>query len=431
MTSRRSSLLHAPVQYLKGVGPRRAERFERLDVRTGRDLLYHLPHRYEDATTVTPIASLETGDDATTIGHIGYAKRLSTRPLTGVDDAPMSSPEAPNRTSFPMVRLGDSPPVPPAPLVANFLDLDSLTAITGPSGSGKTHLAAALSVAVSGGVPFYGRSVQRGAVVYIAGEGYRGLGSRLHANAEYLGLDPQDLELYVSEQAAQFCDPDSAKTVREAVEAVARRAGNIRLIVIDTLARNFGGDENSTKDMNSFISQLDAIRRKYGCAILVIHHTGHSNQHRGRGSTAFHAALDAEWIVKVVRPSLIRLDCSKVKDGAPRSPIAFHIRPYTLADRDACDSSIPSAVLEETFLDSSSSLDNGRALGRNQRRAIETLRELLAGRDGDDLPVALDAWRSACEGAGLDRRRFWEAKKALEERGMLVLDGNSVTLLDE
>ncbi|MCZ6824853.1 MAG: hypothetical protein O7E50_04130, partial [Gemmatimonadetes bacterium] len=37
---------------MKTVGPRRAERFARLGVLTALDLLYHVPRRYEDATTV-------------------------------------------------------------------------------------------------------------------------------------------------------------------------------------------------------------------------------------------------------------------------------------------------------------------------------------------------------------------------------------------
>jgi len=73
------SLLSGPVQYLKGVGPRRAERFERMGVRTGRDLLYHLPHRYEDATTVDPISSLAPGDDATVIGTVVSKGVIPTR----------------------------------------------------------------------------------------------------------------------------------------------------------------------------------------------------------------------------------------------------------------------------------------------------------------------------------------------------------------
>jgi ATP-dependent DNA helicase RecG len=73
------SLFRSDVRYLKGVGPRRAERFERLDVKTGRDLLYHLPHRYEDATTVQPMASLEPGDEATVIGRVVSKGVLETR----------------------------------------------------------------------------------------------------------------------------------------------------------------------------------------------------------------------------------------------------------------------------------------------------------------------------------------------------------------
>jgi len=73
------SALSSSVQYLKGVGPRRAERFARLEVRSGRDLLYHLPHRYEDATTVTPIAALRPGAEATVIGRIVSKGVLPTR----------------------------------------------------------------------------------------------------------------------------------------------------------------------------------------------------------------------------------------------------------------------------------------------------------------------------------------------------------------
>ncbi len=73
------SLLSGPVQYLKGVGPRRAELLEKLGVRSGRDLLYHLPHRYEDATTVDAISSLSPGDDATVIGTVVSKGVIPTR----------------------------------------------------------------------------------------------------------------------------------------------------------------------------------------------------------------------------------------------------------------------------------------------------------------------------------------------------------------
>ena len=62
--------LDQPVQFLKGVGPKRALLFEKLGVHTVRDLLYHLPMRYEDRSSVKKIAELEVGDLVTFRGYV-------------------------------------------------------------------------------------------------------------------------------------------------------------------------------------------------------------------------------------------------------------------------------------------------------------------------------------------------------------------------
>ena len=71
--------LETPVEFLTGVGPRRAEALRRLNIFTARDLLLHIPFRYEDASTVTPIAKLRVGDDATIIGTVISTGVLPTR----------------------------------------------------------------------------------------------------------------------------------------------------------------------------------------------------------------------------------------------------------------------------------------------------------------------------------------------------------------
>ena len=53
--------LDTPVKFLKGIGERRAEALERLGIRTAQDLLWHLPRRYVDASSVTPLATAEVG----------------------------------------------------------------------------------------------------------------------------------------------------------------------------------------------------------------------------------------------------------------------------------------------------------------------------------------------------------------------------------
>ena len=71
--------LDMPVNYLKGVGPARAEMLRRLGIVTARDLLLHIPHRYEDASTISPIASLEPGMDGTIIGKVISKGIIPTR----------------------------------------------------------------------------------------------------------------------------------------------------------------------------------------------------------------------------------------------------------------------------------------------------------------------------------------------------------------
>ena len=49
------------LRYLKGVGPRVSEKLQKLGLKTQRDLLFHLPLRYEDRTFISPVGSLQPG----------------------------------------------------------------------------------------------------------------------------------------------------------------------------------------------------------------------------------------------------------------------------------------------------------------------------------------------------------------------------------
>jgi len=71
--------LDTPATYLKGVGPARATALRKLGVITAGDLLFHIPHRYEDASTVSPISSLEAGMNATVIGTVISKGIIPTR----------------------------------------------------------------------------------------------------------------------------------------------------------------------------------------------------------------------------------------------------------------------------------------------------------------------------------------------------------------
>ncbi len=181
---------------------------------------------------------------------------------------------------------------PPDWLLRGTLERDTLALIFGDPGSGKSFVAIDWACRIATQTPWRGNSVQSGSVVYIAGEGQQGFGRRIRAWSEYNGVDLAGIPLFVA-PAIAIPNPTELLTLAKAIDET---AGRPALIVLDTLARCFGGgDENSTQDMSQFISACDAIRRKYGSTILVVHHTGHSDKSRARGAIALKAALDAEY----------------------------------------------------------------------------------------------------------------------------------------
>jgi ATP-dependent DNA helicase RecG len=74
-----SLTLTTPVRFLKGVGDRRAEAFARLGIHTAGDLLHHLPHRYLDASTVTPLARARVGEEVACVGEVVAKGVVPTR----------------------------------------------------------------------------------------------------------------------------------------------------------------------------------------------------------------------------------------------------------------------------------------------------------------------------------------------------------------
>ncbi len=73
--------LAAALQFLKGVGPRRAADLQRVGLATIEDLLYRFPTRYEDRGSFQPIAALRPGTPASVAGEvIGCGLRPTRRP---------------------------------------------------------------------------------------------------------------------------------------------------------------------------------------------------------------------------------------------------------------------------------------------------------------------------------------------------------------
>lgn len=64
MSKRNDNILSSPIEYLKGVGPQRAELLKKeLGIFTFKDLLEHFPYRHIDKTVITPISGIRPDTD--------------------------------------------------------------------------------------------------------------------------------------------------------------------------------------------------------------------------------------------------------------------------------------------------------------------------------------------------------------------------------
>ena len=77
------------VQFVKGVGPRRADELRRLGIGSVEELIFHLPFRYEDRRQVVPIARAVIGQSASFVGELVHFEekivgRARRRILQGV-----------------------------------------------------------------------------------------------------------------------------------------------------------------------------------------------------------------------------------------------------------------------------------------------------------------------------------------------------------
>lgn len=92
-------------------------------------------------------------------------------------------------------------------------------------------------------------------------------------------------------------------------------ATDTRLAIIDTLARSFRGDENSSQDVGRALRGVQAIRRT-GATVLLVHHTRKEQQvDTGggidpdadiRGSSAIPGAYEQHWAVRFYTPGNVQ-----------------------------------------------------------------------------------------------------------------------------
>lgn len=356
--------------------------------------------------------------------------------------------EKPKATIATFTRVGDRLAAGLKPikwLVRGYVEADSLSLMFGDPGCGKSFAAIDLACCIATGTPWHGNKTTAGAVFYIAGEGQNGLMRRFAAWEQHNSIPLNDAPLFVGHRPAQLVSAAAAAAVANAVEEIQAETGQTpAMIVIDTLARNFGGDENSQEDMGAFIANLDAFLRKPGewsATVLIVHHSGHADKSRSRGSSALKGAVDAEYSLTKGEDGTVRMEATKMKDAEQPAPVAFKLESVVLDGlEDDEGEPVTSAVL--WGIAHTPPVKAGKvARGKNQTMALSILAEMIkeqrtrlvgTGHNPDGARVALDAWRDRLAAKGINKQRFYDLRTALKDAGLIVIEfGGYVSLVDE
>lgn len=218
---------------------------------------------------------------------------------------------------------------PPTWLIEHVIPEQGLVALYGQPGDGKSFIALDMALAAASGMDWQGHPCQKSYVVYISAEGGAGISKRVGAWLQHHHIEPVDYGYFLANfvVSAVSIHPDSedlASVLQQTVDHPEYKeliAGGLDpdedtpplLIVVDTLARCFTGDENQQEDMGLFIRGLDALRDSYQATVLVVHHTGKHGPEE-RGSSAFRGACDAMMLVTRDEDKNIVLKCTKQKD---------------------------------------------------------------------------------------------------------------------
>ncbi len=278
---------------------------------------------------------------------------------------------------------------PPEPLVEGILIRNTLAAIYGKPGSGKSFAGLDIALCVATGTWWFGRSVHRGGVVYIAAEGSAGLPQRKRAWEQARHVLVTD-GIHWLPMAVNLLDAEWSQALVQLVAEL-----QPVLVIIDTVARSMvGGDENAPKDMGRLVDNADRIRLASRATVFLVHHSPKEGESL-RGHSSLEGAVDTALEVKGDGSSVV-IRSTKQKDIVKADPI--YLRLAAVGDSAAlyCHSGAP---------------DEGD-LAKSEAALLEAVMG-AAGSDGLSTTALLKV-------SELPDTTFYRARKTLLRRGLII-----------
>jgi RecA-family ATPase len=223
-------------------------------------------------------------------------------------------------------------------LATNRIPAGDATILSGDGGGGKTTVALQLAVAVEQDLgEWLGTTCEAGPVIFFSGEEpEHEMRRRLDRVARHRGLEAADIEgLHFHFANPDGCllgiaRPNGPIAPTPLFEALRSAALKIRpaLVVVDSIAATFGGNQNDRVHARSFVGMFRTLAREADCAVLLLDHPSLSGLTNGTGrggsmdwQNATRARLHLETIAGADDGTERQLEVKKSNYGPPGEPV--------------------------------------------------------------------------------------------------------------
>ena len=213
-------------------------------------------------------------------------------------------------------------------LVEGRIPAGNVSLLGGDGAVGKTLLALMLSVAVARGTRWLDAAVlKKGSVIFFTAEEDRDeLHRRLEAIITHHGIrftDLQDLHLYCCPgedgTLGRASRPGAILTETPLFQRLHLSAATIKpaLIVIETAADVFGGNEIDRSHVRQFIALLRRLARDSGAAVLLLTHPSVAGKNSGdgtSGSTGWNNSVRSRMYFRTVKKDDLRQSTDDIRE---------------------------------------------------------------------------------------------------------------------
>jgi hypothetical protein len=204
--------------------------------------------------------------------------------------------------------------------VEGLVPAASVGAVYGPPKSMKTFVVTDLAARIAAGIPFRGREVQRGGILYFASESVPQIVERVRA---WVGMHRDcSANFRLIPKALPLLDP--AETLRQIAARVQFPSGDpVRLVVIDVLRSSITNEkENEIMAAAAATAQLAA--RAFGVSVVIVHHSPRQDSTRMSGGNALDGGVDWGWSVEK-RDETATVTVRLCRDGSDGENWKVHI----------------------------------------------------------------------------------------------------------